>query len=93
MWPCKYNISTRTMDELAARRAIKEIEGKQVEDVSEYIDSRSGKYAQMVEIIRKGLGVASLMYQRLDDMVKAIGLPRKDLCLYCWNGEEFPREK
>ena len=91
MWPCKYNLSTRTMEELAARRAIKEIEGKQIEDVSEYLNPDSEKYKQMVEIIRKELKhVASLRYQRLDDMVKAIGLPRKDLCLYCWNGEEFP---
>ncbi|MBN2052247.1 amidophosphoribosyltransferase [Candidatus Woesearchaeota archaeon] len=94
MWPCKYNISTRTMDELAARRAIKEIEGKNIDDVSEYLNPDSEKYKQMVEIIRKELKhVASLRYQRLDDMIKAIGLPREKLCLYCWNGEEFPKKK
>jgi glutamine phosphoribosylpyrophosphate amidotransferase len=40
----------------------------------------------MVEWIAKDLGVTTLQYQFLDDMVKAIGLPTKSLCLYCWIG-------
>jgi amidophosphoribosyltransferase len=93
MWPCKYNFSTRTMNELAARRAIKDIESKSVDDVSEYLNPDSEKFKKMTEIIRKELKfVASLMYQRLDDMIRAIGLPREKLCLYCWNGEEFPKK-
>ena len=43
----------------------------------------------MIEWITKDLGVTTLRYQLLDDMVKAIGLPREKLCLYCWNGENF----
>ncbi len=39
--------------------------------------------------ISEDLGATSLRYQRLDDMVKAIGLPREKLCLYCWTGENF----
>ena len=31
----------------------------------------------------------TLRYQRIDDMVQAIGLPREKLCLYCWNGESL----
>jgi amidophosphoribosyltransferase len=42
---------------------------------------------KMVEWIADDLGVTSLRYQNLDDMVAAIGLPREKLCLYCWNGE------
>lgn len=34
------------------------------------------------------LGLDSLRYQHLEDMIEAIGLPRSDLCLYCWTGEE-----
>lgn len=100
MYPCKFNLSTKTVEELAARKAILEIEGKHIEDVSKYLNPNSEKYKQMVDIIRENLGkrnhepiVNSLMYQRLDDMVKAISLPREDLCLYCWNGEEVPPSK
>ena len=41
----------------------------------------------MIEWIKKDLDATSLKYQLLDDMVKAIGLPKDRLCLYCWNGK------
>jgi amidophosphoribosyltransferase len=81
-------LSTRNVSELAARRAIVAIEGKEPDDLSEYIDHRSEKFKMMVDWVRKDLGLDSLQYQRLEDMIEAIGLPRKDLCLYCWTGEE-----
>jgi len=87
MFPCVYNLSTRTISELVARRAIRALEGKDIEDVSEYLDPGSEKYKKMVDWIVKDLGVTSLQYQLLDDMVKAIGLPKERLCLYCWIGK------
>lgn len=87
MFPCKFCLSTRNIDELAARRAIKALEGRDPEDLSEYLDHRTEKYKKMVEWIRKDLEVTTLRYQRIDDMVEAVGLPRERLCLYCWNGE------
>jgi amidophosphoribosyltransferase len=42
----------------------------------------------MVEHIGKGMGVTSLQYQKLEPMVKAIGMPRDKVCTYCWNGCE-----
>jgi amidophosphoribosyltransferase len=86
MFPCAFLSSTRKINELAARRAIRAIEGRDVEDVSAYLDSDSPKYRQMVEWIEQDLGVTSLRYQLLDDMVAAIGLPEENLCLYCWRG-------
>ncbi|MDD5270205.1 MAG: amidophosphoribosyltransferase [Candidatus Omnitrophica bacterium] len=87
MFPCRYCLSTRSINELAARKAIKALEGNDVDDVSEYIDPKTEKYKAMVEWIRKDLGVTTLRYQLLEDMVKAIGLPKDRLCLYCWTGE------
>jgi len=88
MFPCKFNYSTRSIHELAARRAIKAIEGKDLGDVSAYLDEGSQKHKKMVEWITKELRVASLKYLKLDDMVKAIGLSKDDVCQYCWNGRE-----
>ena len=51
------------------------------------MDPDSEKYKKMVEWIEKDLEVTTLRYQNIDDMVKAVGLPREKLCLYCWNGE------
>ncbi|OIO78735.1 MAG: amidophosphoribosyltransferase [Candidatus Omnitrophica bacterium CG12_big_fil_rev_8_21_14_0_65_43_15] len=87
MFPCKFCLSTRTMNELAARRAIKALEGKDIDDISDYMDSSSEKYKKMVEWIARDLEVTTLRYQKLEDMVEAIGLPKEKLCLYCWNGK------
>ncbi|MFA4973848.1 MAG: amidophosphoribosyltransferase [bacterium] len=88
MFPCKFNISTRSADELIARRAIDAIEGRHVEDVSAYLDEDGEKYGRMVEWIQKDIGVTSIRYQRLGDMISAIGLPKEKLCTYCWTGDE-----
>jgi amidophosphoribosyltransferase len=87
MFPCRFNLSTRSVRELAARNAIRALEGHDVTDVSEYLDPSSAKYQKMVDWIAKDLGVTTLRYQTVQDMVKAIGLPREKLCLYCWTGE------
>ena len=87
MFPCKFCLSTRNIDELAARKAIKSIEGEDIEDLSEYIDYKSQKYQKMVEWIREDLDVTTLRYQKLDDMVEAVGLPKERLCTYCWDGK------
>ncbi|MBM4338899.1 MAG: amidophosphoribosyltransferase [Deltaproteobacteria bacterium] len=86
MFPCRFALSTRSIDELAARKAIQALEGKEIEDVREYIDQGSKKYKRMVDWIGKELGVTTLKYQKIEDMVEAIGLPREKLCLYCWIG-------
>ena len=87
MFPCRFNLSTRSINELAARRAIRSLEGCDIEDVSEYIDAGCEKYKKMVEWIAKDLEVTTLRYQTVDDMVDAIGLPKEKLCLYCWTGK------
>ena len=49
-------------------------------------DPDSDRYKQMVAKIAENLGLDSLIYQRLDDLVKAIGLPKEKLCTHCWDG-------
>ena len=87
MFPCIFNLSTRSINELAARRAIRSLEGHDLEDVSEYVDNKSTKYKKMIEWIAKDLEVTTLRYQTVEDMVTAIGMPKEKLCLYCWTGE------
>jgi amidophosphoribosyltransferase len=87
MFPCRFNLSTRSTAELAARKAIRKLEGRDIEDVTEYINTGSEKYKKMVECIAKDLEVTTLRYQTVEDMVDAIGLPKENLCLYCWTGQ------
>lgn len=93
VYGCKYLNFSRSSSEmdLITRRVIAKLEG--TEEVSEdtlqqYTDPESPKYDQMVEEIRKELNFTTLRYNRLDDMLKAVGLPEENLCTYCWNGKE-----
>lgn len=86
MFPCRFNLSTRSLHELAARRAIRALEGRDPEDVSPYLDHNRPEYRSMVDWIAKDLNVTSLKYLTPEDMVSAIGLPRERLCMYCWTG-------
>jgi amidophosphoribosyltransferase len=86
MFPCKFLLSTRHINELAARRAIAALEGRDIEEVQAYLDESSSKYSAMVDWIQRDLNVTTLKYQGLNDMVDAVSLPRERLCLYCWNG-------
>lgn len=89
MFPCRYCLSTRTNKELAARRAIQKAFGQKKKQLLDFfLDEKSTYYQKMVETIRQELGVTSLKYQTIGDMVKAISLPRERLCLYCWTGKD-----
>ena len=90
LYKCKFlNFSTSKSElDLAARLAIRQLENKDSTDIKEYSKYGSEKYNQMVEKIRQMLNLTSLKYQKLDDLVDAIGLPKNKLCTYCWDGEE-----
>lgn len=98
MFGCKYlNFSrSRSEMELIARRVINKLEGREVlggnkeddELLAKYSNPDSEEYANMNEMIRKEMGFTSLQYNRLDDMLDAVGIDPKNLCTYCWNGEE-----
>ena len=87
LFPCEFlNFSqSRSPMELAGQKAIFQLEGK-IEDFSEYSDPDSDKHSKMIAKIAETLGLDSLIYQRLDDLVKAIGLPKEKLCTHCWDG-------
>ena len=88
---CKFLNFSRSRSELdlAARTAIHELEGKDDKDLKEYSCAGSEKNCAMIEQIRKRLQLTSLKYQRLEDLVEAIGLPKEKLCTYCWDGAEL----
>jgi len=88
---CKFLNFSRSKSELdlAARKAINEIEGDDYKDLKEYSNADTKKYEAMVEKIRERLRLTSLKYQRLEDLVKAIGLPKEKVCTYCWDGVDL----
>ncbi|NQT89127.1 amidophosphoribosyltransferase [bacterium] len=90
VYGCKFLNFSRSRSELdlAGRRAIHELEGVDGKHLAEYADSSTDKHCRMVESIRKRLNLTTLQYQKLDDLVEAIGLPKCQLCTYCWDGAE-----
>jgi len=89
MFPCKFVFSTRAIEELFARRVLKKMHGRHIQDVEPYLDTDSKQYKEMIKAMEKDLNVNSLRYQRLEDMLSATGLPRESLCTYCWTGKEI----
>ena len=79
---------SRSTLELASRKAIKKLEGEE-KHLEEYADATTDKYRAMVEQIAKDLGIDSLMYQDLSDLVEAIGLPKEHLCTHCWDSSSY----
>ena len=93
VFSCKYLAFSRSTSEmeLIARRMMKKLEGTSeisAERVAPYTDPDSPEYAAMLEEIRKELNFTSLHYNRLDDMIEAVGIEPCKLCTYCWNGKE-----
>lgn len=72
--------------ELMARRVIKELEGDDTKNLDKYANPETPEYKNMVERIREQLGLTSLKFNRLETMVKAIGLPKCKLCTHCFDG-------
>jgi amidophosphoribosyltransferase len=75
MYPCDFGISTRSYEELAARKYFK-----------------TGNITSMEQLrdleawIAKEIGADSVKYNSLDSFVEALGIPREELCLKCWDG-------
>jgi amidophosphoribosyltransferase len=88
---CKFLNFSRSKSELdlAARKAVRELEGSDdTKCLPEYAKCDGEKYCAMVDRIRRQLGLTTLKYQRLDDLVEAVGLPKEKLCTYCWDGHD-----
>ena len=90
LFGCKYiNFSRSNSEmELIARRVICEEEGDNVERtvLDDYANPDSDRYHLMLDKIREKLNFTSLAFNRLDDMIEAVGIDKSKLCTYCWDG-------
>ena len=91
LYGCNYlNFSTSKNDnELITRRVIAELEGGEVRNLESYRDETSQQYRNLVETIRKTVGVDTLKFNSLDTVCKAIGLSKCDLCTHCFDGSSY----
>ena len=91
LYGCRYLNFSRSKSEmdLITRRVIKDKEGEHAEAVlDQYADPGSDRYESMCSEICRRQNFTSLRYHRLDDLVESIGLPKCQLCTYCFDGKE-----
>lgn len=91
IYPCEFlNFSTsRSTTDLAGRTAIEQIEGADNQFLEDYATDGTERNQAMTERIRQRLKLTTLKYQRLEDLVEAIGLPKEKLCTHCWDGSSY----
>ena len=91
MYGCKYLNFSRSNShmELIARRTIQELEGAEgQEHLEEYADASTQRGQCLVQSICDRLHFSSLGYQSMEGLLESIGIDRRQICTYCWNGEE-----
>ena len=78
--------SSKSNMELITRRIIKDFEGDENKNLEKYAQTDSPEYQRMVEEIRRQLNLTTLKFNKLETLVKAIGLPKCKLCTHCFDG-------
>ncbi len=76
MYPCDFGISTRTYEELLARQYLSEGNITTMDDLK-----------ALEAWVSEKIGADSVKYNSLEDFVKALKIPKEDLCLKCWDGK------
>lgn len=81
---------SKSVMELITRRTIAELEGEEAalneERVRAYTVTDSPEYNRMVECIAQKFGLNSLRFTKLETLIRAIGLPRNQVCTHCFDG-------
>lgn len=72
--------------ELITRRIIKELEGDPDKNLGKYATTGTPEYGKMVDIIRERFGLTSLKFNTVEELVRAIGLPKCKICTHCFDG-------
>ncbi len=78
--------SSKSDMELITRRIIERFEGDANKNIEKYATTGSPEYRRMVAAIAQELGLTSLRFNSIEQMVKAIGLPKCQVCTHCFDG-------
>lgn len=93
VYGCPYiGFTTSKSDlELITRCIINDFEGNPDAKLKEYATTDSPEYTRMVDEIARRLGLTTLKFNKIETLVKAIGLPKGDLCTHCFDGSGCSR--
>jgi amidophosphoribosyltransferase len=75
--------------ELITRRIIRDFEGDDKIKLDQYAKTDSPEYKRMVDEIARRLGLTSLKFARIEDLIESIGLPKEKVCTHCFDGSSY----
>ena len=78
--------------ELISRRIIRDFEGDNAdkpEVLQKYATTDSPEYQRMVKEIGKRLGLTSVKFAKLENLIESIGKQKCDLCTHCFDGTGY----
>ena len=81
--------SSKSDLELISRRVIRDFEGDDTTNLPLYAQTDSPQYRRMVDEIARRLGLTSLKFAKLEDLVESIGLPKERICTHCFDNSSF----
>lgn len=84
--------SSKSDLELISRRIIQDFEGDANKNIDLYARTDTEQHKRMVDEIARRLGLTSLKFSTIEDLVTSIGLPKERLCTYCFDGCGGPCE-
>lgn len=78
--------SSKSDMELITRRMIQKFEGNPNKNLDKYATTDSPEYKRMVDEIAKELGLTTLKFNTIEQLIEAIGLPKCQVCTHCFDG-------
>ena len=75
--------------ELITRQIIRDFEGDDKTNLDKYAQDGTPEYERMVAEIGRRLGLSSLKFAKLEDLIKSIGLPKSRVCTHCFDGSSY----
>ena len=75
--------------ELITRRVIQEFEGDPNKNLDKYAMTDSPEYTRMVKEIGRRLGLTSVKFNKIETLIKAIGIPKNKICTHCFDGSSY----
>ena len=84
--------SSKSDMELITRRIIKDFEGDDKKNLEKYAQTDSPEYKRMVDEIAKRLGLTTLKFAKLEDLIKSIGMDKCRVCTHCFDGSSYCHE-
>ena len=85
--------SSKSDMELITRRIIKDFEGDDKLKLDQYAKTGTPEYQRMVNEIARRLGLTSVKFATIEDLIASIGLPKERVCTHCFDGTSYCHER